>query len=386
MTARVLCGGCSKPDLIPLLDLGASPLADRFLDSPDDPEIKYELKLLGCQHCHLVQLSEIVPDYILWSDYTFYSGTSPGLVSYMERFARRVQQSYGTPNNVLEIACNDGTLLSMLPGHTKVGIDAAVGPVEAAQSKGLDARLGLFGTQSAIGLVDRYGLFDLVVAQNVMAHVTDLEDFVTGIRTVLAPGGHAIIEVQSLEDLVLGNQFDHIYHEHRFFFSRRSIVDTLARYGLRPMTLTKTPMQGGSHRIVCELAGSAAHQIYDAGIADVNHLATGLQSRADYLKNQIRTMMMEQSVNDVIAGWAASAKSATLLNWTGVDEYLTYILDLTPAKIGKYTPGSHLPVVGPGDRPEPDIYFLLAHNYISRIRYDGFKGKWIIPIPTPVVL
>lgn len=387
MTTRVLCGGCGKPDLLQLLDLGASPLADRFLTAPDDPEISYDLKLLGCQHCQLVQLSEIVPDYILWSDYTFYSGTSPGLVSYMERFAKHVQQHHRAPDKVLEIACNDGTLLDMLPGKLKVGIDAAAGPVEVAQNKGLDVRLGLFGAQTAESLRDRYGPFDLIVAQNVMAHVTDLADFITGIRTVLAPGGQAIIEVQALEDLILGNQFDHIYHEHRFFFSKCAVVDTLTRYGLRPMTVTKTPMQGGSHRIVCELATrSASWQMYDPGIAEVDHLADSLQHRADYLKQQLRTVMVEQPGTNVIAGWAATAKSATLLNWTGVGEHLSYILDLTPAKIGKFTPGSHIPVVGPGDRPDPDAFLLLAHNYINRIRYDGFKGKWIVPIPIPVVM
>lgn len=386
MSTRTQCGNCTGRDLMPILDLGSTPLADNFPSNPTASEETFPLQLLMCPCCSLVQLSEIVPDQLLWSNYGFYTGTSPGLVKYLDSFATIVRERYGEPFT-LEIACNDGTLLSRLSGK-RIGIDAAEGPVAAARAKGLDVRHGLFGLETAARLLKEVGPVDLIVAQNVMAHVSDLRDFLSGIRMLLAPNGRVIIEFQSLADLVAGNQFDHIYHEHRFFFSALSARIALVSNGLYPLKFEKTPMQGGSIRVTC------SKKYYDlvngpdeSGITEQGALLEGLQQRAEYLRSKLLGLIEEESSKGIVAGWAASAKSNTLLNWCGITtEHIPYIIDTTPEKIGKYTPGTHIPIVGPGDKPDPDTFLLLAHNYINRIRTDPFKGRWLVPIPFPMVI
>lgn len=380
---RTECGSCRSQLLRRILDLGMSPLADLFPGFPDAIEQRYPLDLLQCQKCGLVQLGYVVPDEILWHDYGFYSSTSPSLVAYHERFAAMVHDRYGVPRLALEIACNDGSLLSKLMAGQRIGVDAAAGPVAVARSKGLDVRHEVFDHVYAQQLRDEVGPVDLLVAQNVVAHVADLASFLRGIKHVLAPDGVAIIEAQNLQDLVLGNMFDHIYHEHRSFFSPATLSRALLTVGLYPIAVERTPMQSGSIRITCT---TAANTWWAQDGEDLTYRIIGLQARADYLRQRIVDALVAEANMGVVAGWAASAKSATLLNWCEIGpDLVKYIVDTTPAKIGRYTPGTHIPIVGP-DAPDPDTFLLLAHNYISHIRHDPFKGRWLVPIPNPVVL
>lgn len=383
MTERQVCGSCGHTELYLVLDLGTSPLADKFPSSPDEREASYPLCLLQCTGCQLVQLQHIVPDDELWDDYGFFSSTSPGIVAYHQEFANWLRSQFGVPDLVIEIACNDGSLLSKIDAKRRVGVDAAAGPVKAAQRQGLDVRHALFNEQVALNLVQEVGHADVIVAQNVVAHVTDLNRFLSGIRILLSKHGVAIIEAQDLQDLLLGNMFDHVYHEHRFFFSPSSLVQAIRQAGMAPVSVTRTPMQGGSIRVIC--------QRLDRSFADpMSPLAvdlTGLQARAEYLRRRILDELDSALRHGSVAGWAASAKSATLLNWCSITaEQVQYIEDTTPAKLGKYTPGTHIPIVAPGRYPYPDTFLLLAHNYVNRIRRDAFPGRWLVPIPYPVVL
>lgn len=384
---RVTCGGCGASELEQILDLGDSPLADHFPIDSNEPETRYPLQVFVCRSCMLVQLGEVVPDDVLWSDYGFYSSTSAALVRYHTEFAALVHLRFGNPLTV-ELACNDGSLLSQLPGRT-IGVDAANGPVKAAQAKGLDVRHGLFGLRLAEQLRDELGPVRLIVAQNVMAHVADLQDFLAGVRHLLANNGHTIFEVQSLADLLLGNQFDHVYHEHRFFFSARSLVQTLCSAGLLPVQIERTPMQGGSLRVTCCRRESGNNRL--SPIEFMEHGFTddfgGLQARADYLQSRLLDLLDAECKRGTVAGWAASAKSATLLNWCGINsDQVPYIVDTTPAKIGRYTPGTHIPVVSPGERFVPDTWLCLAHNYLSRALRSDPDTRWLVPIPHPVVI
>lgn len=380
---RTQCGSCHSSHLELVLNLGSSPLADCFPESASVVEETYPLQMMRCGSCNLVQLGYVVPDEILWADYGFYSSTSPGIVAYHERFAAMVHEKHGVPQLAVEIACNDGSLLSKLVAGRRLGVDAAEGPVNAARQKGLDVRFGLFNAAMGEQLRDEVGPADLIVAQNVVAHVTELRSFLIGIRYLLAPDGVAIIEAQSLQDLVLGNMFDHVYHEHRFFFSAATLAGALTAAGLYPVAVERTPMQGGSIRMTCQTK-PPVHRFRWQPYATTFLL--GLQSQALYLRERILQELTAEAKLGVVAGWAASAKSATLLNWCGIGpDTVPYIVDTTPAKIGRFTPGTHIPILGP-DADDPDTFLLLAHNYVSRIRQDPFKGRWLVPIPNPVVL
>lgn len=380
---RTQCGGCESTELTKVLNLGLSPLADLFPATADGREDRYPLELLQCEDCKLVQLGYVVPDEILWQDYGFYSSTSPGIVAYHQQFADMVLERHGIPELAVEIACNDGSLLSKLVARRRLGVDAADGPVAAAKVKGLDVRHGLFGLEMARQLKSEVGPADFIVAQNVIAHVSDLPSFIQGIKHLLAPEGLAVIEAQSLSDLLLGNMFDHVYHEHRFFFSAETLRRTLRAGGLQPLVVERTPMQGGSIRITCQRAVKTPKPMQPDYFT---HSLSELQSRADYLRARLLDTLNTEAKYGVVAGWAASAKSATLLNWCQIGpDLVPYIVDTTPAKIGRFAPGSHIPIVGP-EAPDPDTFLLLAHNYISRIRQDPFKGRWLVPIPHPVVL
>jgi SAM-dependent methyltransferase len=383
MSQRTQCGNCRSSQLDLVLNLGSSPLADFFPASPDMHEEKYPLEVFQCGACYLAQLGFVVPDDVLWSDYGFYSSTSPSIVAYHKAFGERMAALYGVPKLAVEIACNDGSLLMNLVAERKLGIDAADGPVKAAQEKGLDVRHGLFGADMGQQLRDEVGPADLIVAQNVVAHVSDLRSFLIGIRNLLAPDGVAIIEAQNFQDLVLGNMVDHVYHEHRYFFTPASLSGALRAAGLYPVDIERTPMQGGSIRVTCQSKPPAHHYTFPKYRGDN---LQGLQSRATYLRERIIASVCDEANRGTVAGWAASAKSATLLNWCGLGpDIIKYVVDTTPAKIGCYTPGTHIPIVGP-DAPDPDTFLLLAHNYVSRIRHDPFKGRWLVPIPYPVVL
>lgn len=377
------CGSCGYPEPRRILNLGTSPLADTFPATPDAVEERYPLELYQCENCDLVQLGYLVPDAVLWQDYGFYSSTSPSLVAYHERFASMVHDRYGIPQLALEIACNDGSLLSKLAAGRRVGVDAADGPVAAARAKGLDVRHGVFDLDYAIELRDEIGPADLIVAQNVVAHVTDLNSFLHGIKAMLAPDGVAIIEAQNVQDLIFGNMFDHVYHEHRFYFSADTLYRAVRHAGLFPVAVERTPMQSGSIRMTVQ---KTADTWWTGEACRLTSCIVNLQARADYLRDRLIDALVQEANLGVVAGWAASAKSATLLNFCGIGpDLVRYIVDTTPAKIGRYAPGTHIPIVGP-DAPDPDTFLLLAHNYISRIRHDPFKGRWLVPIPNPVVL
>jgi len=389
---RTACGSCGHDDLELILDLGRSPLADAFPTCVEADVETYPLQLFVCDQCWLVQLGEVVPDEILWSDYGFYSSTSPGLVAYHKRLAELLMERHPDQARQLtvEIACNDGSLLSRIESPRRLGVDPATGPAWAAIDNGLDVRNAPFTSALAQELRDEVGPAGLVIASNVAAHVADLGDFLQGIKILLADDGVAVIEVQSLADLILGNQIDHVYHEHRSFFSVTSLSAACERAGLGVVRVEPGPMQGGSLRVTCR-SRSGPRQSYLQDSVGLGHSMTvlkGLQLRAEYLRMMLLDLLLvEVDAGRSVAGFGASAKSTTLLNWCGLGpDVISHVVDTTPHKIGRFTPGTNIPIVGPGDHPDPDTYLMLVWNYVSRIRTDPFKGRWLVPIPQPVIL
>ena len=398
---RKTCGGCGGSQLYPFLDLGKTPLADRFPASPDDPEDWYPLGAAVCTDCWLAQLTEIIPDDVLFgADYAFETGASPSAVTYYQRWADWALGLFGEHARQLtvEIACNDGTLLRHFAaaGCPAAGVEPAA-PGALARAAGLDVIAEPFTFDTAGRIKDEHGPAGLVIACNVAAHVSDLFAFLSGIRKITAPDGVAVIEFQYLPRLIAGGQFDHVYHEHRFFFT----LDAFARAceeagGLDILAVHQVAAQGGSLRVIIghgePSPGVAALREAEAWLRARSAYA-GLQARADFAASELRSVLgglREQEVT--VAGYGASAKLSTLLNFAGIGpDLVSHVTDLTPGKAGRFTPGSHIPVVLPGQRPEPGAYLLGAWNYLGgiirreRAYLDG-GGKLIVPVPVPVIL
>lgn len=389
---RTSCAGCGGALSI-FADLGRTPLADVFPEKPEDPLPSYPLQAAACDSCGLAQLTEVVADSLLYGpDYGFRTGASPSSLQYMQDLAVYAH-SRSQPGLAVEIGCNDGTLLSELQAHGRqvIGIDPSAAARDA-RDRGLHVMAEPFTASMVRNSGGLAGQTALVVAVNVAAHVADPHDFLEGIRLLLGSGGVAVVEFQYLPDLLAGCLFDLIYHEHRFFYGFDSFAALAEKHGLFPQTYMRTPAQGGSLRVtLVKAAGSDARY---GGIAKMERgmmpdLLAGFQARANYAR---------QRIGDVVAGYkgtmygfAASAKSCTLLNWCylGVQQ-LPYVVDTTPGKVGRFTPGSRIPIVGPGEVPDPDAYLLLASNYLGGIlrreAKAGYEGDFIVPLPVPVIV
>jgi methylation protein EvaC len=348
-----------------------------------------------CGSCWLIQLREVVPDAELYGgDYGFRTGASPAAVRYFGVMAQNLLNGYRDQARELtiEIACNDGTLLRnfAVAGCKVLGVDPVKPALAEAAAAGMDVIAEPFTSALAGSIRDTRGPAGLVIACNVVAHVADPLDFLLGIAALLSRSGRAVIEFQDAEKLIAGCQVDHVYHEHRFFYALRPFSRLARRAGLAVMDWERTEAQGGSLRVT--LART------DAFIPEVSTWLEAwapyadMQDRAGYLRQQLLELVFaERAEGRVVAGSAASAKSATLLNWCGIGpDLIPWIEDTTPGKIGKFTPGSHIPVRAPGEG-KPDTYLLFAWNYLPSVvrREAGFLaggGRLIIPGPVPVLL
>jgi methylation protein EvaC len=398
---RSACGGCGGGRLWQFLDLGKTPLADRFPATADEPEEWYPLGAAVCEDCWLTQVTEVVPDGELFgAGYGFRTGSSPSAAEYFARWADWALGLFGERARQLtvEIACNDGTLLRHFAaaGCPVAGVEPS-GAARDAAAAGLPVLAEPFGWDVAGRIRDEHGPAGLVIACNVVAHVSDLFAFLSGIRRLTAPDGVAVIEFQYLPRLIAGGQIDHVYHEHRFFFT----LDALARaceqaWGLTILAAEQVAAQGGSLRVII---GSGQPS---PGVADLRESEKWLRDRSAYAGLQARAQFTRSELLSVlgglrrqgttVAGYGASAKSCTLLNFCDIGPGLvSHVEDVTPGKAGRVTPGTHIPITAPGDREPPGAYLLLAWNYLSgiirreRAYLDG-GGRLIVPVPVPVIL
>ena len=409
---RTSCGSCGSGDLEVILDLGSSPLADEFPREPFAPVRKYPLQMLQCARCKLAQIGEVVDDQELWhGEYAYYSSTSAALRDHFAEYATTVLQRYPTQAHRLtvDVGCNDGLLLQhfALAGCRAVGIDPAKGPAAVAiNERGLDVRVAQFGAAYASTFVDVEGRAGVVVANNVAAHVADLDDFLNGLRILLAPDGLLVMEVQYLPDLLVGNGFDMLYHEHRFYYSLESLRAALALRDLRLVGVEYVATQSGSIRayikhanVAHPMATQSALRLAEALQAEARlgdgGLVAGLQFRANRIAGRLHAELGKLKRRGlIIAGYGAPAKATTLLHWTGAGQYLTWVEDTTPFKQGRYMPGTGLQVLTP-TTPEtqgrPDAYLLLAYNYAPYIlhnerQYLADGGRIVVPLPVPTTL
>lgn len=354
-------------------------------------EKKMPLRLCICRSCSLVQLSPVLANTAIFDQYHYVSGASSPLITHLESLAAVIEKLLRRKRGkVLDIGCNDGTLLLSLQkkGKEVLGIDPAVTVVQLARAKGLPVISDFFTSKSAGNIKKDYGLFDVVVITHTLANIVDLRDFFSGVKKVLAPGGVVIIEVGSLETMLKKGQFDSIYHEHYSYFSEGSIVDVLERNEFVVTKLEKNDFHGGALRVFARKRRVGEHSRLRVGKIPQEQYKLFAESVQQY-RNQIQKQFASIKGKRVI-GFGAPAKAVTLLNYCGIGKKeIAYIVDSTPYKQGRYLPGVHIPVFAEEylwqDTP-PDYILLLAWNYQKEIvqklrkRMPG-RTKIIIPLP-----
>lgn len=406
------CRFCNNPLTHVFVDLGHQPLSNSFLtsDELELPEITYPLKVYVCDFCWLVQLPTTKnADEIFNEGYAYYSSYSKTMVDHAKEYVDMIIPRLGlnSESQIVEIASNDGYLLRHFPeGFKLLGIEPAEGPVIESRRKGIPTALNFFGTKFITDLYSSsHGVIcaDLIIANNVLAHVPNLNDFVEALKMALAPDGTITIEVPHLMKLIEGRQFDTIYHEHLSYFSFTTLCRIFGAHGLVVFDVEELTIHGGSLRIY------AKHEPSDWFSDKTRELllregATGIITPPYYSGFQWKINQVAVSLNSFlianqelgarIAAYGAAAKFNTLLNYCGVKPYLIpYVCDASPHKQGKFLPGSHILILKPKALKiyRPDYILIAPWNIqdeiIEQLSYVRSWGcKFITAIPRLEVL
>ncbi len=400
------CRACSSTESVPILSLGFTPLANALLQNEDGAAVerRYPLELVWCPSCTLMQITETVPPETLFGHYVYFSSFSETAVEEARRLAERIVLERGLDNRglVVEIASNDGYLLQHYKalGVRVLGIEPAQNIAEVARrQRGIETLCEFFTKPLAERLAAEGVHADVIHANNVLAHVADLNGFVTGMAALLAPSGVAVLEFPYLRDLLDKTEFDTIYHEHLCYFSLTAIERLFRQNGLRVVDVERLPIHGGSLRVTAsrEDEQQPATSRVASLLAEEEHW--GIHRAASYqpfagrvgaIKRELVALLRRlKDEGRRIAAYGASAKGSTLLNYCGVGrETLDFVVDRNPAKQGKLTPGTHLPILPVNALLErmPDFVLLLTWNFKEEIihqqrEYVERGGRFIVPIP-----
>jgi SAM-dependent methyltransferase len=402
-TTITACRSCGEGGLLPVLSLGSTPLADALPTAQqlDDSEYVVPLDVVFCSVCSLLQIAQTVdPDVLFCRDYPYFSSVSPSLMRHFADSAEALIERNGLDRNslVIEAASNDGYMLKVFQEHgiPVLGIDPAEGPATAANVRGVKTLNDFFTVKLAQNLRAAGMQADLFLANNVLAHVADLNGFVEGFATLLKPTGTAVIECPYVADLVKHLEFDTIYHQHLCYFSVTALDRLFRRHGLFLNRVERTPIHGGSLRLFVSpfeaVEDSVRERLQEeaaAGLMDFGYYRD-FAKRIDALRDQVmRTLRTLKRDGKRIAAYGAAAKANTLLSYFGIDtDLVDYIADLNPFKIGRFMGGCHIPIVDPAEiaRDQPDILLILAWNFATEIMnqqepYRARGGTFMIPIP-----
>jgi SAM-dependent methyltransferase len=388
-------------------DLGLSPISNAFIKLEDagKGEMFYPLKACVCEQCWLVQL-ESSPDSAahFHEDYVYFSSFSSGWVEHARRYVEEmtVRFALSPASRVMEIASNDGYLLQFFVerGIPALGIEPTANTAAAARKMGVETKELFFGRETAAQLAAEGGQVDLLLGNNVLAHVPDINDFVGGMPAVLKPQGVVTLEFPHLLNLLAENQFDTIYHEHYSYLSLTALIPIFARAGLRVFDVETLTTHGGSLRVfLCHAAAKHEEQPSVAAILSREH-TEGLDSAARFdafanavsaTKRSLLAFLIEaRNAGKTVAAYGAAAKGNTLLNYCGVrNDMIAFVADKNPTKQNRLLPGSRIPVVDPSTIAEqtPDYLLILPWNIKSEImsQMDSIRawgGKFVVPIPT----
>ena len=404
-----VCRSCGANGLEPVLSLGDTPLADRLLTAEQlsEPEPSAPLEVLFCASCALAQLSVSVdPDLLFGSAYAYHTSVSAGLVTHFRASAAAIVRDHqlDADDLVLEVASNDGCMLRAFldAGIPVLGVDPAPGPAALARGAGVPTVEAYFTRDRAAEIVREQGRrASVFIANNVLAHVPDLNGFVAGVTLALADDGVAVIEVPYLVDLVERCAFDTIYHQHLCYFSVTALDALLRRHGLFINRLERIPVQGGSLRLHCsrdaytdKVVDELLHAEVELGANGTDYLLA-FASRVESLRERLDELIADVlSGGATMAGYGAAAKATTLMSYCGIGrDQLACVIDLNEHKWGRYMPGNHLAIHGPGHLQEsrPDLLLLFAWNLADEIGaqqslFRAAGGRFIIPVPEPRVV
>jgi SAM-dependent methyltransferase len=380
------CRFCGSPLDAVFADLGMSPLANSYLtlEQCNGMEPFYPLRALVCERCYLVQLEEYESPRSIFSDYAYFSSYSTSWLDHSQRYAAAIVErfSLGPDSHVVELASNDGYLLQYFKerGIPVLGIEPAANVAEAAVAKGIPTVVEFFGVDTAHDLVPASSA-DLLIGNNVLAHVPDLNDFVAGMKILLKPGGVITMEFPHLMRLIEQRQWDTIYHEHFSYLSFTTARRVFAAHGLRLFDVEELPTHGGSLRIYgChdDDAGKPETDRTDeliaredaAGYSELDtYLDYGVEVAEDK-RRILATLIAFKEDEQSIVGYGAPAKGNTMLNYCGIGlDFLDYTVDLNPHKQGHFLPGTHIPIRSPDAFREtrPDIVLILPWNLNEEI-------------------
>ncbi len=403
-TTITTCRACGAKTLEPVLSLGKTPLANALLtkDDLDKPEPAFPLELVFCSSCALVQITEEVPPETMFGEYLYFSSFSDTMLKHAEAIATRLtrDQKLDAKSLVVEVASNDGYLLQYYAkqGVPVLGVEPARNIAKVAEGKGIRTLCRFFGSEVAQELAGNGELADVIHANNVLAHVPDLNGVVSGFATLLKEKGIAVIEAPYVRDLVEHCEFDTIYHEHLCYFSLTALDRLMARHGLVVHDVERLPIHGGSLRIFVSKTGAYARTervtalLEQETASDIDKLSfyAGFASRVNGLKKElVATLADLKSKGARIAAYGAAAKGATLVNFFGIGhDTIDFVVDRSTYKQGRYMPGARIPILPPTALVEkrPDYCLLLAWNFADEIlaqqkEYREAGGKFIVPIP-----
>lgn len=401
------CRHCGSELELPLVDLGSAPPSNAYLTEVTlrAPEKWFPLRVLVCTECWLAQTEDYAgAEELFAADYAYFSSFSTSWLAHAERYVADMTARFGldASSQVVEVAANDGYLLQYVKarGIPCIGIEPTAGTAAAARARGIDIVEDFFGVRLARELVHQGRAADLTAANNVLAHVPDINDFVAGFARLLKPTGVATFEFPHLLKLVQQNQFDTIYHEHFSYLSLTAALPIFERNGLVVFDVDELPTHGGSLRVYAQRSDTGKRQTsvqvsrlsaaeIDAGVRTTS-LYVGFQTKADRVKNDFLGFLIDAgNSGKTVAAYGAAAKGNTLLNYAGIrPDLIRFVVDRNPAKQGKYMPGSRIPIVDEAHlkAAKPDYVVVLPWNLKTELMQQldyvrAWRGKIVTAVP-----
>jgi len=400
------CRFCKAQLKYTFVDLGLSPLCESYVkpENLNKMEAFYPLHVYICSQCFLVQLEEFVSPKEIYNDYAYFSSYSDSWLRHAKGYTDKIIDRFGLHKEslVAELASNDGYLLQYFVEKRipVLGIEPAANVAEHAVRKGVRTEVEFFGTHSVYPLINKYGKADLLIGNNVLAHVPDINDFVYAMKLFLQPDGVITMEFPHLLRLMEGNQFDTIYHEHFSYLSFSTVHKIFSHHGLDLFDVEELPSHGGSLRIYAKHKDNFTHAITssvrdllsreeESGIYNMSFYADFTDKVKETKWKILDFLIQKKREGKSISGYGAPGKGNTLLNYCGIrTDFIDYTVDRNPHKQGSYLPGTRIPILHPDEirKTQPDYIFILPWNLKNEIIENlSFIGEWggqfVVPIP-----